>query len=68
MKDSTNKFIIKGRRAVPALSMDTTLQLSINLPSILLIDTELVKEYFQQISQNIRIIHNGMTGENKIIL
>lgn len=48
--------------------MDTTLQLSINLPSILLIDTELVKEYFQNISQNIRILHNTTTGENKIIL
>lgn len=60
--------MIKGRRATPALPMDITLQLSINLPSILLIDKELIKEYFQNISQNLRIIHNNTTGENKIIL
>ena len=68
LRDSTNKFIVKGRRGVPALPSDTTLELPIDLTSILAVEPDLLKEYFQNVTKNLRIQHNPSSSKNSLVL
>lgn len=68
LRDSTNKFIVKGRRGVPALPSDTTLELPIALTSILAVEPDLLKEYFENVTKNLRIQHNPSSSKNSLVL
>jgi hypothetical protein len=48
--------------------MDSSLELTITLPSVLNVDPDLIQEYFQNISSHLKIQHNGTTGANTIVL
>ncbi len=60
--------VMRTGKNEPAIHVGSTVTVSTGLPSIMLVDSDLVMDYFQNLAKGLMVEHNVTTGESKAIL
>lgn len=64
----TAKLIKRGTKAKPAVTMGQALKLSVPLPNVVQLDTDLVYDFALNVVQNLKIEHDARTGINVLVV
>jgi hypothetical protein len=64
---STTKVFKRGTRVRPAVPTNQIMSLTVSLPSVVQLDTDLVMEFAINLMSNLKIEHDSRTGINYLI-